>query len=196
MNKQAFLAQLYKGLSSLSQKEREERINFYSEMIDDRMEEGLSEEDAVLQIGEVDTIVSQIVADASCGKSADKPKKKYNAWTIALLALGAPVWFSLLASAFAVVLSLYGSLWAVIVSFWSIFIAAMGCAIGGVIISVVYFTLGNPLIGIALLGAALVCAGLSVLFFFACTMVTKTTVKCTKTLATRCKTLLKKENVL
>ncbi len=43
MNKQAFLTQLRKGLSGLPQEDIEERLAFYSEMIDDRIEEGLSE---------------------------------------------------------------------------------------------------------------------------------------------------------
>ena len=48
---------------SLPQGDVEERLTFYSEMIDDRMEEGISEEEAVCEIGSVDEIVSQIIAD-------------------------------------------------------------------------------------------------------------------------------------
>ena len=56
MNKQAFLERLRKALSGLPPKEQEERITFYSEMIDDRMEEGLSEEEeAVASIGTIST---------------------------------------------------------------------------------------------------------------------------------------------
>ena len=47
MGKDAFLAQLRKGLAGLPQKDIEERLTFYSEMIDDRMEEGLSEEEVI-----------------------------------------------------------------------------------------------------------------------------------------------------
>ena len=50
MNKQEFLAQLRKQLSGLPLKDAEDRITFYSEMIDDRMEEGLSEPEAVSAI--------------------------------------------------------------------------------------------------------------------------------------------------
>ena len=39
MNKQEFLAELRKRLSGLPQADIEERIVFYSEMIDDRTEE-------------------------------------------------------------------------------------------------------------------------------------------------------------
>ena len=65
MNKKEFLAQLRKGLSGLPREDIEDRLAFYSEMIEDRMEEGFSEKEAVSAIGSVDEIVSQIVADTS-----------------------------------------------------------------------------------------------------------------------------------
>ena len=54
MYKQEFLDKLAKGLSGLPKTEREERVAFYSEMIDDRVEDGMSEACAVAQIGEVE----------------------------------------------------------------------------------------------------------------------------------------------
>ena len=47
MRKQEFLTELRKGLSGLPQDDIEERLSFYSEMIDDQIEEGLAEEEAV-----------------------------------------------------------------------------------------------------------------------------------------------------
>ena len=47
MNKQEFLSLLRRELSGLPQGDIEERVGFYAEMIDDRMEEGLTEEEAV-----------------------------------------------------------------------------------------------------------------------------------------------------
>ena len=44
MRKQEFIAVLRKKLSALPRRDAEERIAFYSEMIDDRIEEGLLEE--------------------------------------------------------------------------------------------------------------------------------------------------------
>ena len=79
MNKQAFLAQLRKGLSGLPREDIEERLTFYSEMIDDRTEEGLSEEEAVSGIGPVDTIISQSIADTPLAKIAKErisPKRR------------------------------------------------------------------------------------------------------------------------
>ena len=49
MNKREFLASLRNGLYGLPQDDIEERLGFYAEMIDDRMEEGLTEEQAKKQ---------------------------------------------------------------------------------------------------------------------------------------------------
>ena len=58
MNKTEFLERLGERLSGLPQEDIDERLGFYGEMIDDRMEENLSEEEAVAQIGSMDDIVS------------------------------------------------------------------------------------------------------------------------------------------
>ena len=63
MNKQEFLTDLRNALSGLPRREIEERVTFYSEMIDDRMEEGMSEEEAVAGTGTVEEVRTQIVAD-------------------------------------------------------------------------------------------------------------------------------------
>ena len=72
MNKQEFLAELQKGLSGLPQEDRDERLAFYGEMLDDRMEEGLSEEEAVAAVGSVEEIVRQTAADIPLAKIAGK----------------------------------------------------------------------------------------------------------------------------
>ena len=63
MTKQEFLSKLRSGLVGLPQNEVEERLEFYSEMIDDRMEEGISEEEAISDIGNVDEIISRIISE-------------------------------------------------------------------------------------------------------------------------------------
>ena len=63
MNKKDFLDRLRNGLSGLPQENIEERLRIYSEIIDDRMEEGFTEEQAVSAVGTVEQIVSQIVAE-------------------------------------------------------------------------------------------------------------------------------------
>ena len=52
MNKQEFLYELKGKLWALSEEEKKSSLEYYTEMIDDRMEDGLSEEEAVAAIWE------------------------------------------------------------------------------------------------------------------------------------------------
>lgn len=176
MTKLQFLLSLHNKLSGLPQNEIEERLNFYSEMIEDRIEDGLSEEEAVSEIGTVDEIAEQIVSDIPLTKIAKekiKPKRRIKAWEIILLILGAPLWLSILIAIFAVIFSLYLSLWAVIVSLWASFVAVIGSALGGIMSGIVLGIYKNALTGVALISAGLVCIGLSILFFYGCKVATK-----------------------
>ena len=176
MTKMQFLMSLHNKLSGLPQKEIEERLTFYSEMIEDRIEEGISEEEAVAQIGTVDEIAEQIVVDIPLTKIAKekiKPKRRIKAWEIVLLILGAPLWLSVLIAIFAVIFSFYVSLWAVIISLWASFVAIIGGAFGGIIGGIILSIYKNGLTGLALISAGLVCAGISIFFFFGCKAATK-----------------------
>ena len=146
MLKQDFLSALREGLKGLPEKDIEERITFYGEMIDDRIEEGLSEEEAVNEIGTVDAVVQQIVAETPLTrivKEKIKPKRKMRAWEIVLLILGFPVWFPLLVAAGAVILSLYVVLWVLLICLWAIEISFIACAFAGIVGAIGFFIKGN-----------------------------------------------------
>ena len=149
MTKMNFLLLLHDKLSALPPDEAEERLTFYSEMIEDRMEEGLSEEEAVAAVGTVDEIAAQILADlppsATSSGEPHKPKRRPKGWEIVLLALGSPIWLSLLIAAFAVALSLYASLWAVIVSLWAVFVSVAVTALSSVAVGVLAALVDNGL---------------------------------------------------
>lgn len=176
MSKQEFLEQLEKGLYGLPQADIDERLGFYSEMIDDRMEEGLSEEEAVAGIGTVDSVISQIVAEIPLSKLVKqrmKQPKEMDTGLVLLLILGFPIWLPLLIAGFAVVFSLYASLWAVIVSLWAVVVALAACAVAGVILFIVFLCIGKGVTALAVLGAGIVCAGLAILFTIGCVYATK-----------------------
>lgn len=186
MNKQEFLDGLRKGLSGLPQADIEERLTFYGEMLDDRIEEGLSEEEAVAAAGSVNEIVRQTVADiplAKIAKERIKPKRRLKAWETVLLALGSPIWLSLGVAAAAVIFALYVTVWSVIASFWSVFASLAVCAAAGVPMGVVFAAGGSGAAGIAILSAGIVCTGLSVFMFFGCLQATKGILLLTKKFA-------------
>lgn len=176
MRRQEFLDVLRSGLSGLSESEIEERVGFYREMIDDRIEEGYTEQQAVDAVGCADEICAQIMAEAGgCRQEHgdEKPRRRIGAWEIVLLVLGSPIWLSLLIAAVAVFISMYAVLWSLAAAMWSIFatLAAVGC--GGIIMGVFTVIGGNAAAGIALIGAGLFCIGLAVFMFFLCVEATR-----------------------
>ncbi len=183
MTKHEFLLSLQDRLSGLPQGDVEESLRFYCEIVEDRMEEGLSEEEAVSAIGSVDEIAAQIAADiplAKIAKEKIRSKGRLKAWEIVLLVLGSPVWLSLLTAAFAVVLSLYVLLWSVIISLWTVFGSLIVCAFGGIIAGFGFALGDNGLTGIAMLGTGMICAGLAVFLYYGCKAATKGTFLLTK----------------
>ena len=102
------------------------------------------------------------------------------AWEIVLLAVGSPIWASLLIAAFAIIISLYAVLWSLVAVAWSVFGAFGGCSLGGIAAGVLSIVHGEILIGIAFFGVSLVLAGLGIFLFFGCMAATKGTVTLTK----------------
>lgn len=183
MSKQEFLEQLKKGLSGLPENDIEEQLDFYSEMIDDRIEEGLAEEDAVSKIGNIDEIIQTVLADIPLSKLVKekiKPKRKLRVWEILLIALGFPVWFPLLLAIFVIVLSLYISLVSILISFWAVDVSLFACSIGGIVSGGVFVITGNTYAGVGMFGVALFLIGASLYAFFGCKYATKGIVILTK----------------
>ena len=192
MNKDTFFDELRKRLSGFPQDEVEERLSFYGEMIDDRIEDGMTEADAISQIGTVDEIADQVMSDIPLSRlvreqvSRNKPRKT---WKVVLLALGSPVWGSLLIAAFAVILSLYIALWAVVISLYAVCLALAAAAVCCLPEAVLLLIKGNPAGALCSVGAAAICAGLAILMFFVCVKITKGVIKLTKTILRKIKTL-------
>ena len=138
-------------------------------MIDDRIEEGCSEEEAVADIGPVCDVAVQIIKEiplAKIAKERIKPKRRLKAWEALLLVLGSPIWLSLLISAFAVILSLYVVLWSVmVIAMWSVFISVAVCAPGCVILGVIHSFSVGIFSGLAMIGVGIFCGGLAIFLF-------------------------------
>lgn len=65
MNKYEFLAEIRKRLGGLSKEDIDRSLDYYREMVEDRMEDGLTEEEAVAALGPIEDIVAQIFADSA-----------------------------------------------------------------------------------------------------------------------------------
>ena len=198
MTKQQFLSELQSRLCGLPQADLDERLDFYSEMIDDRIEEGVPEEQAVTELGGIDEVVSQILADYPLSRLVRekvRPKRRLRGRELALLILGSPLWLPLLIAAFAVAISLYISLWVVVISLWAVAISLPLCAMYGIVIAVLLAKQGDAAAGAAALGMSIFTAGLAILMILGCAALTKGVCKLTKRMFLGIKTsLIGKEN--
>jgi len=186
MNKQEFIIRLQEELRGLPQTDVAERIGFYSEMIDDRVEDGLSEEDAVAGIGTVEEIAEHIVSDISLPRLVRervKPKRRLQAWEIVLLALGSPVWFSLIIAALAVLFAVYVTIWAVIVCLWAVVAALAVSTLASGAVGILSVLRGAVIPGLAMISAAVAMAGFTILSFMLCKDANKAGIVLTKKIA-------------
>ena len=116
MDKTQFCALLGNKLKPyLSPKEMYKTLNFFEEMIDDRIDEGLSEEEAVSQLGDINIIVDQILDEHNIGKKQTKLVWRFIPRELGFIniVLLFPAWitiFSLVASLFIVILSIIFSI--------------------------------------------------------------------------------------
>ena len=186
MNKQDFLMSLRRRLAGLPQEELDGRLEFYEEMIDDRVEEGVSEADAVAAIGTVESVAAQILSEVPLTRLVKhklRPKHRLRTWECLLLAIGSPLWLSLGIAAVAVFLSVYAVLWSVLVSLWAVWVAFPVCAIGGVVGGGILASLGNGAAGIFLVACSIVCSGMTIVWFFGCKAATRGIIAVTRCFA-------------
>ena len=176
MDKLDFLLALGERLDVLPDADRRASLDYYSEILDDLVENGMTEAEAVASLGSVDAIAEEILMDIPLPKLVKAKIRKGRRLTgteITLLIVGFPIWAPLLISAFAVVFSVYVSLWAVVISLYATDLALAGCALGGLVGAIMMFVGGQPASALLFLGAMLVLAGLSVLLFLGCNAAAK-----------------------
>ncbi len=176
MNKIAFLQALEEKLKALPKEDRTRSLEYYFEIIDDHMDEGMTEEEAVAACGSVEEIAQQILMDTPLPKLVKqtvKPKRRMRAWEIVLLAVGSPLWLSLLIAAMAIILAICVVLWVVVIA---IYAAAIVCgAVGTAMAAMATVSLvqGQFLPALFFFGCGLICAGLTILLFIAGTWAAK-----------------------
>ena len=173
MTKYEFLEKLSRELSAMPRQDRARSLAYYSEMLDDYVEDGMSEEEAVRKLGSVKAVAAQILEDVPIShlvKEKVRVKRKPTAWEIVLLVLGSPVWLSLLVAAAAGVCSLLIAVFAVLISvialIWAAGISFAAVSVAGIFLAVRMFMGGFLAQGIFFAGASLLLAGLAVLICF------------------------------
>ena len=124
MTKEDFLILLKENLSDLPEAEADKAIAFYNESIDDRIEDGLSEEEAVSSLGKMEEVIEGIRSNLPLavliGKRVKESHNKADNKTLwmVLAVCGFPLWLPL-AIAFAAVMFRFGQLLSVFMPWFS-----------------------------------------------------------------------------
>ena len=181
MYKYEFLTALREQLVGLPKEDIEERISFYEEMINDRMDEGKSEEEAVAEIGTVDDVVREIAGDTKLVKLVKekvKPKRSLRGWEIAIIIGSFPFWLPIVIVSLVLVLVGFILLWTLVIVTYTVETALWASSIVSSVAFLMSFVNGAP--NYALLGMSIMSMGAALLMIFACYGSTKLTIGLSK----------------
>lgn len=193
MNKTEFLTALRHALGKLPSYEVEQSIAFYAEMIDDRIEDGMDEKDAVAALGPIDAIAAQIIAETPpVPKAIAKANTGNRTLNVVLLAVFSPLWVTLVLAFAATVLMVYLSIWMVVVSLWAVVVMLLLCGPIGLFGLAWCMAIGYPLSGVWMLGCGLAGAGLGLFSWFGVVAASKGLVSLTHSFARAVKSLFVK----
>ena len=98
MNKNTFIITLRERLKGLPSEDIDKSVDYYCELIEDRIEEGESEEEAIAALGSIDEIVQKILADTPLTKLVKtkiEHKNQTSLWVIILIILAVLIFFYL-----------------------------------------------------------------------------------------------------
>ena len=165
-------------------------IDFYDEAISDRIEDGMSEEDAVAAMEDADEVVKSALLDKPIAalmmesarkKHQEANEKGHGALFVVLTIIGFPIWFPLLVAFFAILFSIYIAMWAIVVSIYAVELAFAITAVASFFACFTFMMGQIPFAtAIALLGCALIFAGLAILLWKPVVIITKWMIKIIK----------------
>ena len=121
MNINQFIDRLARKLSSLPEQELKQTIDYYYEIISDKMNDGMSENEAIDSLGSIDEIAASILSDTSTLKTdSSKTKVKESNqtnWKSIITSATAIIWIPILIGLIGAAIGLYVSLWSIVISF-------------------------------------------------------------------------------
>lgn len=166
-----FLVELKCRLSHLPVSEVGKILSFYSESIQDKVEDGWTEEQAVKSFGNMNEIVSNIEADIPFGafvkdKVVSKSSNQSSTVKVLLIVIAIltlPIWVPIVAVIFAVVVMIYAVLWIIPITIGALYFSLYLMAISGVIFGFLRIFTVSFSTGLGYLGFGLICTGLVIM---------------------------------
>lgn len=173
MTRNEFITSLSARLQGIPGTERQKALDWYSELICDRMEE-MPEADAVSGIGSVDEIADEILSqyrqnttavhssDGTEPQSRRSPDKGVNtALVIFAAAVLSPIWLPLLIVGLSLAFVAVVLVWCAVVTVGVMLVSAAAVGVVGLFYGFWAMSVINPAYGLLVLGTALVAAGLT-----------------------------------
>lgn len=160
MTKQGFLAALEQALAKLPHAEAQQAIAFYDEAISDRVEDGMTEEEAVASLGDVDEIAAQIASEIPpIPRAIAKANTGSRTLNIVLLALFSPIWVPIAGALAVAALCIYLAIWLIIAAMWMVVAILIGMGPLGLFVFANIFSRGFVLSSFFALGICLMACG-------------------------------------
>lgn len=159
-----YLNRLSVGIAQLPGTEILKSLSFYEEMIDDRIEDGMSEAEAVASLESPEQAAATILDDMPVVPRAVAKTRRLSEplfWT--LLVLGSPIWLSLGIAFVAVAFSGYLVIWAFALAVWALAIGLMAGGPVGIGVAIWGLMHGQPLYAMFELSVGLLCLGAGLL---------------------------------
>lgn len=173
MTRNEFISSLSARLHSIPEAEKNKALDWYSELICDRMEE-MPEADAVSGIGSVDEIADEILSqyrqnttvvhssDSTEPQSRRSPNKGVNTALVIFAAVVlSPIWLPLLITGLSLALVAVVLVWCAVVTVGVMLVSAAAVGVVGLVYGFWALFVINPAYGLLVLGAALTAAGLT-----------------------------------
>lgn len=190
MNKQQFIEALTSRLAYLPLAETEKFIDFYIEAIDDRIEDGMSEEEAVAAIGDVEsvaqaieaeiplsTIVKQRVKSSRERSRSESAGGGHSVWWIVLAVIGSPIWLTIACVLGALVITVFAVALALVAAAFAVLVAFAVTAAAMLVYSVTRLFAAGLSAALMCLGLALLLAGAGAALLWPCVMLARLMVK-------------------
>lgn len=170
MTTKEFLRILTREIDVLPAMEAQRAITYYRELIEDRIEDGMSESEAVASMEDISVIAQQILSEHEDGLKNTKTITKEcvehsEIWRKVLIICTSPLWISLLLTFILMVFSIYLLIWCMIFTIYAIAAVFGICSLAGMIAFIFDITSHTPLAMVEL-GIALFSMGALLLIFY------------------------------
>lgn len=174
MKKLEFINELGAQLHSMPTEEVRPLLDYYMEIVADRMEEGMTEEEAVASLGPIPELAEKILAEQPQPEPKPEPistpapipepvpqkKRRWSASSIALAIVLSPLWLALLCILISVEIAVWVTLASLVVSSGAMILGGIA---GSILSLIPMFDPVSAAARIFVSGCCLVCAGVGCL---------------------------------